>query len=171
MVTNCVTEHDLFRLHKQARKDSQQTRYTLNHSLDPRRVLSRQIESEVADRLAEQGYTVTRMPHKERFDLLVNGVRVEVKAATWDGYRYQANLHGNRADVLVMACVDGCTRHFVIPFDRVSGLTVIKVTSHDPHDYIGRWTPFFERWELIDDLIASGFNSWQLPMIDAEKGG
>lgn len=172
---NTVTEDDLYRLHKRARDESNRTRYTLASAiascggaagpdLDRRRVLARRIESDVYQRLASLGYTVTRTKHTEHFDLLVQGVRIEVKAATWDGARYAAAMRGNRADVLVLACVDVCTRYFVIPFDLVAGLRYIKVTAHDVRDYAGRWTPFFEAWDLVDDLVASGINCWQRPL-------
>lgn len=171
-----VSELDLERLHARARRDSQRTRYTLPAAIagaiadaggapgDTRRALARRIESEVCDRLREQGYTVTRTTHTEHFDLLANGVRVECKAATWDGVRYAAAMRDNLADVMVFACVDGSTRYFVIPFDLVHGLTYLKITAHDPRDYTGRWTPYFEAWELLDELIASGRNAWQLPI-------
>jgi len=133
--------------------------------LDPRRVLARQVEHQVRERVAARGIAVTGTRHTERFDLLAQGVRIEVKAARWDGVRYECNLRSNDADVLVFGCLDGELHFFVIPFEQVAGRTVIKVTQHDPRDYIGQWMCWFEAWDVIDELVASGRNAWQ-PELD-----
>ena len=165
-----ISEADLERMHQVEWNWSRTQRFVLaKRALDPRWVLARRFERMVHERLTESGLVVSGTGHMERFDLLAQGVRIEVKAAMWDGCRYQCNLHGNRADVLVWGCLDGIEgrgnasplQWFVIPFEQVRGLSVLKITSRDPRDYVGRWTPFYGRWETIDELVAAGRNIWQ----------
>lgn len=160
-----ITETDLARLHhNQQTWDKRQRFLSYSRQLDPRRALARSVERDVRDRLAALGYIVTGTNHICSYDLLANGIRIEVKAANWDGSRYEANLRSNAADVLILACLDGDANFFVIPFDKVAGKTVIKITRHDPRDYIGQWTPYYDAWDLIDDLIRAGHNAWQLDL-------
>ncbi len=159
-----VTEADLERLHRREAALDNRVRQAIlfgaDRQLDPRRVLARKVEHEVRAILAERGLIVTGTRHTERFDLLVQGLRVEVKASRWSG-RYICNLHGNDADVLVWACVDGEAHYFVIPFEDIRGLTVLKVQSHDPRDYCGKWMRWYGAWDLVDELVAAGRNAWQ----------
>lgn len=155
------------RLHRLAAEESKRSRYLLQlkpRPADDRRRLAREVEDAVADALKAKGFFVNRAATNAHFDLLVNGLRVEVKASRWSG-RYEANLRDNDADALVFACKNGRLHFFVIPFDAVKGLTVIKVTKEDPADYIGRWSPYLEAWATIDDMVANGINHWQLPLL------
>lgn len=154
------------RFHQELARLQQRTRYMRAPSTDPRRILARAVESDVAQRLRERGYYVSRTGHNEHFDLNVEGVRVEVKAATWseDSHRYAAALRSNSADVLVLGCLNSIWRYFVIPFAEVCELTHIKISSHDPADYAGRFRDYLEAWPLIDELVARGVNHWQMPM-------
>jgi len=158
------SDDGLFEMHELNRKLDNRVRQAIlfgtDRRLDPRRVLARQVEHQVRELLEERGFTVTGTSHQERFDLLVQGIRVEVKASRWYD-RYICNLHGNDADVLVWACVDGAAHYFVIPFQDVRGLTVIKVQSHNPREYCGKWMRWYGAWDLIDELVASGRNAWQ----------
>lgn len=169
---NSVSENDLERLHRWAAQDTQHFVYTMRamtatrRKRDPRRVLADLMERRARARLEEGGLFVTGTRHKESFDLLAQGVRIEVKASTWDGKRYQCNLHDNEADVLVWGCLDGAVHWFVIPFGAVRGLRVLNITSHDPRDYMGKWMPFYERWKLIDELVAAGRNVWQPALME-----
>ena len=163
------TEEDLDRLLHKWNEESKRSRWTLAAAgcakkRDPRRELAKWVEGEARARLAGLGYTVTRMGPLDHFDLLVEGLRVEVKGATWSGCRYEANLRDNEADLLVFGCLDGSLHFFVMPFDVVRGRTVIKVTSHDPRDYMGRWAPYYEAWAWVADLKATCVNPWQLPL-------
>lgn len=159
-----MTDEDLARLHEMNRRMDGRVRQALvfgaDRRLDPRRVLARRFEHEVRAILAGRGLVVTGTRHMERFDLLAQGVRVEVKASRWSG-RYICNLHGNDADVLVWACVDGAVSYFVIPFEDVRGRTVLKVQSQDPREYVGRWMRWLGAWDLIEELVAAGRNAWQ----------
>lgn len=162
-------EDPIDRFHRLAAQEAQRAKYLLQHANmpheeDARRRLARDAEDAVADRLRAKGFFVTRAAPNAHFDLLVNGLRVEVKASTWSGRRYQANLRDNDADALVFVCKNGKLHFFVMPFDRVKGLTVIKVTQEEPADYIGRWSSYLEAWPIVDDLIAKSINYWQKPL-------
>lgn len=157
-----ITEEGLRRLHQTEWQWSRRQRFVLAEwELDPRRVLARQVEHLVRDILADRGYVVSGTRHKERFDLLAQGVRIEVKAARWDGEKYVCNMHGNSADVLVFACIDGEAHYFVIPFGEVAGLHMLKISQHDPRDYCGKWMRYYSAWDYIDELVSAGVNAWQ----------
>lgn len=102
--------------------------------------------------------------HNAHFDLICDGLRVEVKAAAWSGGRYQAALRSNAADVLILDCRNGRDHFFVVPWREVAGLTHLKISQHDPADYRGRLRDFLEAWSVIDKLIAAGVNHWQPPL-------
>ncbi len=163
-------EDPVDRLHRLAAKESQRAKYLLQHANmrheedARRRRLAREAEDAVADRLKAKGFFVTRAAPNAHFDLLANGLRIEVKASTWSGRRYQANLRDNDADLLVFVCKNGRLHFFVMPFDQVKGLTVIKVTREEPADYLGRWSSYLEAWPIVDDLIAKSINHWQKPL-------
>ncbi len=130
-------------------------------ALDPRRVFARQIERAVRDHIEGLGFAVAGTSHKQNYDLLVQGLRVEIKAAHWDGRRYQAQMRANQADVLILCCLDGQAHYFVIPFDQVRGKTVVEINRHDPRDITTRWLRYYEAWDILSDLIAAGRNAWQ----------
>jgi hypothetical protein len=132
--------------------------------LDVRRVLAGAMETEVKCRLADLGYTVTGTSHNAHFDLLVGGVRVEVKASLWNG-RYQANLRDNRFDVLVIGCLGADDlAFFVIPADQVRGISNVKIPSRDVTEYQGRFAPFLGAWDVIERAIQAGVNTWQMTL-------
>lgn len=159
-----MDESDLARFFERTRKQSQRERWTLTEpaAKDPRRRLARLAETQARERIEAMGLRAVKQAHSARFDLMVEGLRVEVKASRWDGKRYEANLRGNQADVLLFGCLDGKWSWFVIPFEVVDGLTVIKVTTHDPADYMGRYTPFYEAWDLVRERAAMVRSPYQL---------
>lgn len=160
-----ITETDLIRLHhNQQSWDKRQRFLAYSRQLDPRRQLARAVERHVRALIADRGYIVTKTSHTCNYDLLVQGIRIEVKAARWDGIRYEANLRSNDADALVFACIDSDIHFFVIPFGQVNGKTVIKITRHDPRDYIGQWMTYYDAWDILDDLVRAGRNPWQLDL-------
>lgn len=164
-------------LHQQHAQQSQHdrfvTRYYLSgHKPIDRKPFAREVESSIANRLRADGYSVIRSNANDHYDLLVNGLRVEVKAAALSDRRYQAALRSNDADVLILCCRapspmgdgrgEGVTDHyFVIPFDDVRGLTHIKISQPDPLAYTGRFRDRLDDWSLIDRYIAAGVNHWQ----------
>jgi hypothetical protein len=152
--------HDEWEAHRRGGPD---------RTTDPRRVLAAQIEGLVKIRLAAMGYAVEKQGHNAGFDLLAcrdgQALRVEVKASTWNAKgRYQAQLRGNSADVLVMGCVNGDTHFFVIPFSQVAGTCSVDITSADVAEYHGKWAEYLEAWGLVDELAATVANPYQLEL-------
>ena len=159
-----TSDEQLHREHAaQCRRDRFMTRWILTgQQPKDRKAFGHAIETDIITRLRASGYSVTRSAANEHFDALVNGLRVEIKAASWSGHRYQAALRSNDADVLILCCrnEDGHTSYFIMPFETVSGLKHIKISS-DPKTYTGRHSAWLEAWSLIDQLIARGINHWQ----------
>jgi len=160
-----ITELALANMHQRQQQFDKFRRRHPQRPLDPRRTFARQIERAVRERIEALGFTVTPARHKSNYDLLVQGLRVEVKAAHWDGHRYQAQMRSNDADVLVFCCMDGRAYHFVIPFEEVRGKTVVEIVRHDPRDITSRWLRYYEAWDILSDLIAAGRNAWQPALI------
>jgi hypothetical protein len=158
-----ITELDLVRMHESEQAWSKSQRFTVRWGVerDPRRELADQVEGMARDLISRRGHFCVSTRHKEHFDFLVEGVRVEVKAANWDGEKYTCQLRDNRADVLAWACLDGAAHWFVIPFGEVAGLRALKISRHDPRDYCGKWTRYYGAWEIVDELVAAGVNAWQ----------
>ncbi len=163
-------------LHQQHAQQSQHDRfvtryYLTGHKPVERKAFAREVETAIANRLRAGGYSVTRSSANEHYDLLVNGLRVEVKAAALSDRRYQAALRSNDADVLILCCrapspvEDGegdiIDHYFVMPFDEVKGRTHLKISNADPTAYTGRFRVWYDAWQLIDQLIARGVNHWQ----------
>jgi hypothetical protein len=158
------------RLHRAAARASQRDRY----AADPRRLLAARIEADVVARLRARGCHVERTGHNDHYDLLANGVRIEVKASTWSPAvrRYQANLRGNDADICILGCHDPRNSpnplFFIIPFAELRGLINIAIHSLNPLSYTGRWSPYLEAWPLLDELIVTRRNDWQLSFAKKE---
>ena len=161
-----LTDSSLDYMFRCWREQSQRTRYIYLPGEDPRSALARLVESKVRDKLIDMGYTPTRTGHNDPFDLMVRGCRIEVKAATFSSQGYRFNLRGNDADLLIIGCLNSELHFFVIPFDCVRGLTYLKIPSHDPCSYMGRWTTFYEAWSVVDELVAMARNPWQMPMFE-----
>ncbi len=163
-----LSEADLERFLHRLWEEQRRGRYLLPE--DPRHTLARRVERAVIQRLIGRGHQVSKAAPNEHWDLWADGIRIEVKAATWHG-RYQANLRGNDADVLILGCVNGDVHFFVIPFDRLEGRRHVAIWSPDPARYLGRWAPFYEAWEWLDALEVR--NPWQLPLfpLPEEWGG
>lgn len=146
-MTPAMREH---RLHARARKDAQSARYWLDVD-KRRRLLAERAVRHVVEMLRDLGIQAQEQGHNDNFDLLTDsGLRVEVKAATWRGGRFQANLRSNLADVVVLACRISQRRWgcFVIPFGSIRSRN-IAVWSRDPARYAGQWRPHLEDWSLI----------------------
>jgi len=159
-----TADEELHRQHtQQSQHDRFVTRYYLTgHKPIERKKFAREVETAIANRLRDDGYSVSRSSANAHYDLLVNGLRIEVKAAALSDRRYQAALRSNDADVLIICCrsADG-DHYFVMPFDEARGKTHIKIPNADPTAYAGRLRVWYEAWNLIDQLIARGVNHWQ----------
>ncbi len=168
-----ITDLDLARMHEAQQKWDKAQRFTVpwvagERDRDPRRELADQVEMMVADLLVGQGYFCVPTRHKEHFDLLVEGIRVEVKAANWDGKKYTCQLRNNQADVLVWGCFNSAAHWFVIPFGEVAGRSALKISQHDPREYVGRWTRWYGAWNVIGELVAAGCNVWQPALMELQ---
>ncbi len=153
-------------LHMAAAKQAQRDKYILRwladgHNPLERKRFGRQVETAIVERLRAAGYFVTRAGANEHYDILINGLRCEIKAASYSGRHYEAALRSNEADVLILCCRADRDCFFVIPFDQVKGRASIKISQADPAAYRGRLSAWLEAWQLIDQLIARGVNHWQ----------
>jgi len=156
-------------LHMQHAKQQQRDRFIMRYLTGQipadRKRFAHEIETAIIDRLRAENHYVSRAAANEHFDLLSDGLRIEVKAAALSGGRYQAALRSNDADVLILACRDGERDHwFVIPFECVAGLTHIEIRNSAPDRYRGWMAPFYDAWHIIDRYIAAGVNHYQQPM-------
>lgn len=164
MTTIYTPDEELHQAHAQQQQhDRFVTRYYSGHKPIDRKPFAREVEAAIANRLRDAGYSVSRSGANAHFDLLVDGLRIEVKASALSDRRYQAALRSNDADVLILCCrnTDGEDYFFVIPFDDVRGLTHIKISQPDPLAYTGRFRDRLDDWSLIDRYIAAGVNHWQ----------
>jgi hypothetical protein len=139
-----MNEEDLDRLHRKCFKQSQKTRFVRPKHPDHAHQLGKLAVDSVESYLITQGYQVTHANHNDPFDLDVQGLHIEVKASLWNEKRgrYQANRHGNQADMLVFCCINSRFHCFIIPFDQVT--RTVEIWSHDTRDYCGKWTKYYE---------------------------
>jgi hypothetical protein len=161
-------------LHRRHAQEQQRDRFIIRYltgkNLADRARFAHEIEAGIIDRLHAGGRFVSRTKYGEHFDLLVEGLRVEVKAAVLSNGRYQAALRRNDADVLIFVCHDGEREHyFVIPFDRVAGLTHIEIRNARPDRYAGWMAAWRDAWHVVDRLIAAGVNHWQPALLEIES--
>ena len=134
---------------------------------DPRRVLALEAEAAVADRLNELGYRVARPQSKTaRWDLLIEGVRVEVKAANWrwredkGNGRYQWHYH-NDADLVILAAKNGRWHFFVLPIEALDGRQFLAVYSKEPELYSGQFRPYLEAWDVVEQVASQVEREYQ----------
>jgi hypothetical protein len=153
-------DFDVFLFFRDRRREAQRFRYARQADA---RELAQDIENEARAVLEGLGYRTAKTGHNEHFDLWVEGVRVEVKGATFTD-RYQANLRGNDADVLVFGCVNGATHFFVIPWPALGRRRNLAIWSENPDDYQGRWARFRDAWGIVDDLVADPPRPYQLAL-------
>jgi hypothetical protein len=158
-----IEEADLIRMHEAEQAWAKSQRFTVRWVVkrDPRRELADQVEAMALDLLVQRKHFCVPTRHKEHFDLLVEGVRIEVKAAHWDGEKYSCQLRDNEADILAWACLNSSVHWFVIPFGEVEGLAGLSIKHYDPRDYMGKWMRYYGAWEIVDELVAAGVNAWQ----------
>jgi hypothetical protein len=83
-------------------------------------------------RLEQSGYKVIKQATRAEFDLLVNGRRVDVKAASlyscssWSGYVWAGIKYGKTADFFDLLCVDGnkLLRRYWVPAKKMNRQTL-----------------------------------------------
>lgn len=137
--------------------------------------LARQAEQQVAGRLRTRGYLVHPTTHKSPFDLWVQdqsgrAARVEVKISLYNqsskGGRFQARIHNAVADLLIFIARNGRDWEFVIPMADISPRKNIAIWSACPADYAGRWAPYLDAWDNLDQAIQTGqAPAWQLALL------
>lgn len=157
-------------LHMQHAAQCKRDRFLMHHlAVAPadRKQFAHEDESAIIDRLRAAGHFAVRSAPNAHYDLVVDGLRVEVKTAALSGGRYQANLRNNDADVMIFVCHDGLADfYFVIPFERVRGLTHIEIRNADPNAYRGWMAAWRDAWHIIDQYIARGLNHWQPALLE-----
>lgn len=151
---------DVFLFFRDRRREAQRFRYARRADA---RELAQDIENEARAVLEGLGHRTVKTSHNAHFDLWVEGVRVEVKASRYTD-RYQCNMRGNDADVLLFGCVNGATHFFVISFDAIEGRRNLAIWSENPDDYQGRWARFRDAWGIMDDLVANPPRPYQLAL-------
>lgn len=161
-----VTERDLERLHQEMWSMDRRWRF-IRAKPPENHALGRDVMNEARAILQDRGYRVSKAGSNDHHDLWCEGVRVEVKGSLWDEHqrRYQANLRRNEADVLLLGCVNGSTHWFVVPWAALADRAHVAVWSHDPEEYRGQWSRFYEAWSVVDELAENPpDNPWQLPL-------
>ncbi len=132
-------------------------------------VFGRWVEHCAAEIVSLRGWPVARTSHKARFDLWAGGARLEIKAGHWDGQRYQAHMRPGQAracDLVLMACCgQGCiVGWFVVPAVEIGDLSALAITTANPGRYVGRWSTWYECWELVDHAAKQGVHPAQMSL-------
>lgn len=132
------------------------------------------VEHQARAILEAMGYQVARCGYNCGWDLWVDGAKVEVKAATYSGGRYQANTSRNAgADLVLFGCQtpSGALEWFVIPGEVLGNVKTVSVWTVDPADHNGRWCEFFSAWWWVDAICqrVPSHRGWQseLPLREA----
>ena len=128
-------------------------------------------EDAIVAMLRRAGYTVEKTSYKAPFDLFVNGVRVEVKGATWHNRRnhhskgrYQARIHNHEFDILILDCINGSHHFFVIPNPAIFPRKHIEIPSYDVAEYTGHLKPYLEAWEVLQEAVEALQRNYQLSL-------
>ena len=97
-MTTQITEADLVRMHESEQAWAKAQRFTIPWTVRARSTprVADQVEAMALDLLVERGHFCVTTRHKEHYDLLVEGVRIEVKSANWDGEKYSCQLRETR---------------------------------------------------------------------------
>ncbi len=102
------------------------------------------------------------------FDLWVEGVKVELKAARWhnwkSGGRYQAAIRNYEADILIFDCINGTDHWHIIPMADIQPRTSLAVWSYDPEQSSGQWQPYLEQWDYLHQAVEVANHNWQPPL-------
>jgi len=147
-----TAEFQLFKMHRDHRRLLQAARFSRADSDDPTKELAGFAEHQAAARLRAMGYHVVRRGYNARFDLWVNGARVEVKASSWSSGRYQAHLRNHEADIVLWAVLtpQGDLVWYVVPQWALEGRANVAIWSQDPARYTGQWGEYENAWWWLD---------------------
>jgi len=159
------TETTLYHLHCHARTEGIRLAYartaTAAPPMDERRALANSAEREAIVRLLLDGYTVHRMPHNARYDVLLDyRVRCEVKCSRWtpsarrNRGRFQMCYH-NAADVVLWLLANTGT-WFVLPVAALGNRRNVAIFTRTPdaiRDYTGQWAQYRGAWPVLAELV------------------
>jgi hypothetical protein len=164
---------DIDRLHQEHAQFLQKQRFVYHQKPTPNendyRLLQWRAE-EAVSRMAEKlGHHVSRTINNAPFDLWIGGARVEVKASTWRPWpqpdsnsgRYQAAIRNHQADIVVLDCINGTDHLHFIPQAAIGSVSNIAVWTYDPADSGGRWRPYLEAFDFLEQAIKAANHSWQ----------
>lgn len=133
-----------------------------------RQELTRRAVAEVRRIVEVWGYRVTETTHKCAFDLWIEGVRVEVKASTYNpckrGGRYQGHIKNHEADLVIFDCINGVDHLHVIPMIDICPRKHISVYSYNPAESDGQWQPYLGQWDFLYRAIEQSNHTWQPPL-------
>jgi hypothetical protein len=117
----------------------------------------------VAERVAAFG----EIQESQRADVRVNGVEIEVKAAsisksapTRRGYQFCVHRDGRRgvrAEFVVLTCfrqVGDPAAFFVIPAEEIEARKKLYLPV-DLDDYEGQWADYRDRWDLLVNVLPT----------------
>lgn len=154
------------RLHQCALQKERRARFARAKS-DYRHIEQASLGSLMAE-LDNMGLRAARTVKNAGYDLWVEGVKVELKAARWHdsprGGRYQANIRNYEADILIFDCINGTHHRHFIPMSEIKPRKALAVWSYDPAQSTGQWLPFLERWDILLQTIRVANHTWQLPL-------
>lgn len=118
---------------------------------------------------AEFGYRSSRTKANAPFDMVIEGLRVEVKAAAWHdspkGGRYQANIRNHKADLVIFDCINGTDHFHIIPMAVIVPRKALAVWSYDPSASSGQWVGYLENWDYLTEAVAAANSVWQPPLL------
>jgi len=150
---------DLADLRRDQRQREMAARYKCSSPTEANKRFERQAIKRLIARLKDFGLNVSQTTHNAHFDLWVGNCRVEFKAARWhkrkSGGRYQANMRGNQADLVVFTAVNGTDHDFIIPHQAIGGRKTLEITSYDVTAYGGQWSPYLGNYDSIIDAAAA----------------
>lgn len=131
--------------------------------------IARQAEEEVARMCQVMGYQVNRTTSNAPWDYFVEGVKVEVKGATWrtqkrGGGRYEAAIRNHQADVVIFDCINGSHHLFVIPMSIIAPRKHISIWQYHVEESTGQWRDFLDAWHYLEEAVAANETPWQLPL-------
>jgi len=166
-------EYVLHQMHKRERDAVRRRRFSRARSDDPRKELAGYVEQMARVRLARMGYRVARQGYNDSWDLVCEGLRLEVKGATFSSRRYQAAIRNHQADLLLFGCQrpeDRPLTFFVIPAEAYRHVHHISIWSEDPRTYAGKWMVYLEAWPWVDVLLSrpEGKLAWQPALMPSD---
>lgn len=156
------------RLHQENNQFLQAQRFRQPRNAHNYLTLEREAQAEIIRQAGQHGYQCSTTAHKAPFDLWIEGVMVEIKAATWHesrkGCRYQANIRNHTADIVIFDCINGAHHLHFIPMIEIIPRRHLAIWSHDPALSSGQWLPFLEAWDYLEQAISQANHVWQPPL-------